>query len=44
MFMRFAIPAIIIGLLSVSLLGWAVAYWHDRKTEREYRKQQDADQ
>lgn len=33
--MRQLIPVLIIGLGGCLLFGWAIAYWHDRKSRRD---------
>lgn len=33
MFWRFAVPLIIAGVFAMVLIGWAVAYHWDRKTQ-----------
>jgi preprotein translocase subunit SecF len=35
MFLRVGVPLIIAGVFTSLLIGWAVAYWYDRKARRE---------
>jgi len=44
MFLRYGVPLIIAGVFACLLAGWAVAYWYDRKRQREEDAQRDADQ
>jgi hypothetical protein len=32
MFWRYGVPLIIAGVLAMLLLGWAIAYWWDRRS------------
>jgi hypothetical protein len=33
MFWRFVVPLIIAGVFASLLFGWALAYWHDRRSQ-----------
>jgi high-affinity Fe2+/Pb2+ permease len=35
MFWRYVVPLIIAGVFAALLIGWAVAWWYDRKQEKE---------
>jgi hypothetical protein len=43
MFWRYGVPLIICGVFASLLIGWAVAYWYDRKAERERYVEEDSD-
>lgn len=35
MFWRYVVPLIIAGVFALLLLGWALAYWRDRRSMKE---------
>jgi hypothetical protein len=37
MFWRYAVPLIIAAVFASLLFGWALAYWHDRKSREQER-------
>lgn len=41
--MRNLIPLLIAGVFASLLIGWAVAFWYDRRLEERYREREDAD-
>lgn len=42
MFFRYGVPLIIAGVIACALLGWAVAWWYDKRAE-ERRKMEEND-
>jgi Mg2+/citrate symporter len=42
MFWRYAVPLLIAGVFASLLLGWAIAYWHDRRSKEREREEDEA--
>jgi len=44
MFWRYGVPLIIAGVFACLLIGWAVAFWWDRKARQEEDRERESDQ
>jgi len=44
MFMRYGVPLIIAGVFACLLIGWAVAYWYDKKSQAKKDAERESDQ
>lgn len=44
MFVRVVVPMIIAGVFAALLIGWAVAYWYDRRQREREDAERDGDQ
>ena len=42
MFWRYAVPLLIAGVFACLLFGWAVAYWHERRSDERRREEERA--